>query len=265
MSKPLVSIVTPSLNQGRFLRQAIDSVLDSGYPHLEYLVVDGGSRDDSVEILRSYSDRLRWVSEKDDGQAEAINKGFALSQGSILGWLNADDAYLPGAIEAATLCFEGRPEVGLVYGEGCILDEDGVVEHAFDGIEPVCLWRLLHFLDYVLQPSAFFRRSFFEEVGGLDETLHFGLDWDLWIRLAAVSELLFVEEEWACSREYRETKTSVGGWRRLRELRRIASRHAGRSWTPGVRLYALDTLSKQLERRSLEPRPASPFSKTSNL
>lgn len=261
MSPPLVSIVTPSLNQGRFLRQAIDSVLSQAYPRLEYLVVDGGSEDDSLEILRSYGGRLRWLSEKDDGQAAAINKGFALSRGAILGWLNADDAYLPGAIDAAAKRFEDQPQLGLVYGKGRILDENGAFEGGFEGIESVCLWRLLNFLDYVLQPSAFFRRTFFEEVGGLDETLRFGLDWDLWIRLAAVSEPLFVEEEWACSREYGETKTSMGGWRRLRELRRIALRHTGRSWTPGVRLYTLDTLSKQLKKRlpDLLERPIDRF------
>ena len=246
---PLVTIVTPSLNQGRYLRAAIDSVLEQDYPRIEYLVVDGGSRDDSMDILASYGDRLTWVSEPDEGQAHAINKGFRRARGSILGWLNSDDTYEPGAITKVVETFESHPGIGLVYGNGSILDEAGDVVRGFDEIEPFSLWRLVHFLDYVLQPAAFFRRDAVLQVGLLDEHLEFGMDWDLWIRLAAHHEVLYLEEQLGFSRVYATTKTSTGGWRRIRELRRLASKHSGRFWTPGVQLYALDMLGERLGAR----------------
>lgn len=249
---PLVSVVTPSFNQGRFLRQAIDSVLEQDYPRVEYRVIDGGSTDETLEVLRSYGDRIAWTSEPDDGQADAIRKGFSRSRGEILAWLNADDVYLPGAIARAVLELEAPPRAGLVYGRGSILDEAGAETGLFLGIEPFCLWRLIHTLDYVLQPAAFFRRSAYEAAGGLDRDLCFAMDWDLWIRLAAVADVRFVNGVFAGSREYGDTKTASGGWRRIRELGRVARRHAGRTWTPGVRLYALDNLRRQL-RSALPP------------
>ncbi len=244
--RPLVTIVTPSLNQGRFLRAAIDSVLEQDYPRIEYLVFDGGSCDESLDILASYGDRLKWVCEADDGQSHAINKGFRQARGSILGWLNSDDIYAPGAITKVVETFASLPEVGLVYGNGSILDETGDVVGDFDEIEPFSLWRLVHCLDYILQPAAFFRRDAALEVGLLDERLEFAMDWDLWIRLAAHSDVFYLDENLGSSRVYSKTKTSTGGWRRIRELRRLASKHSGRFATPGVRLYALDTLSEQL-------------------
>lgn len=242
---PLVTIVTPSLNQGRYLPAAIDSVLDQDYPRIEYLVVDGGSSDDSLDILASYGDRLTWVSEPDGGQAHAINKGFRQARGSILGWLNSDDKYAPGAIAKVVETFESHPEIALLYGNGSILDDAGDVVRVFDEIEPFSLWRLVHFLDYVLQPAAFFRRNAVLQVGLLDERLEFGMDWDLWIRLAAHHDVLYLEEQLGFSRVYETTKTNAGGWRRIRELRQLANKHSGRFWTPGVQLYALDTLGKR--------------------
>ncbi|MCP3959533.1 MAG: glycosyltransferase [bacterium] len=244
--QPLVSIVTPSLNQGRFIGRTIDSVLAQSYPHVEYLVVDGGSTDDTLDVLRSYGDRVVWTSGPDAGQSDAIDRGFKRSRGAVLAWLNADDVYLPGAVERAVEELSRHPEAGLVYGRGVILDEAGAETGPFAGIEPFCLWRLLHVLDYVLQPAAFFRRVAYEAAGGLDRDLHYAMDWDLWIRLAAIADVVFVDSVLAGSREYGDTKTATGGWRRIRELRGLMRRHAGRAWTPGVRLYALDTLRRQL-------------------
>ncbi len=243
---PRISIVTPSLNQGRFIREAIQSVLSQGYPHLEYRVVDGGSTDGTLEVLRSYGQQLTWTSEPDAGQSDAIVKGFARSNGEILGWLNADDVLAPGAVERAALELERSPEVGLVYGRGVILDERGAETGPFVEIEPFNLWRLLYTLDYVLQPAAFFRRSAYDQAGGLDPDLRWAMDWDLWLRLAGVAEVGFVDQVLAGSREWQKTKTATGGWRRIRELKDLVKRHTGRSWTPGVRLYALDTLRQQL-------------------
>ncbi len=243
---PLVSIVTPSLDQGRFIRQAIRGVLAQSYPRVEYLVMDGGSTDGTVELLRSYGDRLSWTSQRDAGQSDAIARGFARCRGEILAWLNADDVLAPGAVERAVREFQRAPEVGLIYGRGMILDEDGAETGPFAGTEPWNLWRLLHTLDYVLQPAAFFRRDAYERVGGLDRELCWAMDWDLWLKLAGVAEVRFVDHVLAGSREWGATKTATGGWRRIRELQAMVRRHAGRAWTPGVRLYALDTLRRRL-------------------
>lgn len=243
---PLVTVVTPTLNQGRFLRTAIESVLSQSYPGIEYLVLDGGSKDETVEILRSYGDRLRWVSEPDSGQTDAINKGFRMARGEIVGWLNADDAYVAGAVETAVRALTSNVDAGLVYGRGEILDDSGRVIGPFGEIEPFCLWRLLHFMDYILQPATFFRRSLVHEMGYLDEGLDFGMDWDLWIRLAARADVVFLDRILARSREHAATKTHTGGWRRIGELRRIARRHTGRPWTPGVQIYALAELRRTL-------------------
>lgn len=243
---PLISIVTPSLNQGRFIREAIDSVLSQDYPRIEYLVLDGGSTDGTLDVLRSYGKHLKWTSEPDDGQSDAIRQGFARSRGEILTWLNADDVLSPGAVKRAVLELERSQDIGLVYGRGVILDEDSKETGPFAGIEPFNLWRLLHTLDYVLQPAAFFRRSAYEAVGGLDPDLCWAMDWDLWIRLAGVSEVRFIDRVLAGSREWGSTKTSTGSWRRIRELKNLVKRHTDVTWTPGVRLYALDTLRRQL-------------------
>lgn len=238
-------MVTPSLNQGRFLRHAIDSVLAQTSVPVELLVMDGGSTDETLDVLATYGDRIRWVSEPDDGQSDAINKGFALCRGEILAWLNADDVYLPGAIERGVAELEHHPRADLVYGRGAILDAEGRETGPFAGIEPFNLWRLLHGLDYVLQPATFFRRAAFEAVGELDRDLHYAMDWDLWIRLAGHGEVRFIDQVLAGSREYGDTKTATGGWRRIRELARLVQRHTGRRFSPGVKLYALDTLRRQ--------------------
>ena len=243
-----VALVTPSLDQGAFLGAAIDSVLAQSYPDIDYLVVDGGSEDDSLEVLRSYGDRIRWISEPDRGQVDAIRKGFAEADGEVLGWLNADDLLEESAVEMAVEALGKAPEAGLVYGDGRLLDEAGRLLGPFAEIEPFSLWRLLYGLDYILQPAAFFRRSAYDAVGGLDSSLRWAMDWDLWIRLATVAEVEYLPREMARARVWAGTKTAGGGWRRQRELRSVARRHTGRAWTPGIRLYALDALRQQLAR-----------------
>ena len=258
---PTLSIVTPSYNQARFLPRAIESVLAQEPSPLEYWVMDGGSTDGSVEVLRSYGERLQSVSEPDRGQSHAINKGFARCTGDVIAWLNSDDTYLDGAFDAALRIFADRPDVVLVYGRGEILDAEDRPVGPFHGLEPFQLWRLLHGLDYILQPATFFRRSAFVELGGLDEDLHYAMDWDLWIRLASIGEVAFLDRPLACSREYADTKTSTGGLRRLRELGRLARRNTGTFWTPGIQLYGLDTAERWLRARAprLEKRLAPLF------
>jgi len=243
-----VGIVTPSLNQAPFIRSAIDSILSQTDEGVDHLVMDGGSTDGTVEILRSYGDRLRWVSEPDDGQSSAINRGLRMVEGDILTWVNSDDGLAPGAVKAARRAFSENQGAGLVYGRGGILDEYGRMVDAFVGFEPFSLWRLIHVLDFVLQPASFFSREAVADIGWIREDLHYAMDWDLWIRLAAAAPVVQVDQILGFSREYPSTKTSSGGWGRINELTSIAQEHAGQRWTPGTRLYALETLLQKLRR-----------------
>ena len=139
--KPLVSVITPSYNQGQFIQATIESVLSQDYPNIEYIIVDGASTDLTAEVVKPYTNRLTWISEKDRGQSEAINKGFRMAKGGIVAWLNSDDIYLPGAISAAVAAFEQHPRTGAIYGEGFQIDKAGKVKSKFPFTEPFNLWK----------------------------------------------------------------------------------------------------------------------------
>src|SRR5579862_2592962 len=149
--RPLVTIVTPSYNQGRFIRATIESVLSQDYPNVEYIVMDGGSTDDTASIVTPYLDRLTFISESDRGQSHAINKGFALARGSIVAWLNSDDLFLPGAISRAVEAFRARPDAAAVYGKGYQIDETGGIKSEFPHTQHFDRWKLVYFSDYILQ------------------------------------------------------------------------------------------------------------------
>ena len=201
----LVSIITPSYNQALYLEQTIQSVLEQDYPRIEYIVVDGASTDDSFEIIKKYNDRLAyWISEKDSGQAEAINKGFARAKGEILAWLNSDDYYLPNTISAVVKCFEEYPEVVMVYGDMLAVDGDGQTIN-IQKYKQLSLQDLLCF-QIVGQPSVFFRRSALEKTGLLDISFHFMLDHHLWIRLAQQGRILHVPQVWSAARYHPQAK-----------------------------------------------------------
>lgn len=184
-SLPKLSIVTPSFNQGEFIEDTIVSVLDQNYPNLEYIIIDGGSSDNSVEIIRKYEKFLAyWVSEKDRGQSHAINKGFEQASGDIYSWLNSDDRLEPGALSAVVDAFKKYPETGVFVGHGRKVDRSGNTQYykkpdelTFEGI---CKW-----MDggNFMQPSCFFRRSAWEKAGPLNENVHIALDVDLWLRM----------------------------------------------------------------------------------
>ena len=166
---PLVSIVTPSFNHGEFIEDTILSVLRQGYPNLEYLVMDGKSTDGTVDILRKYEAQgLKWVSERDAGQSAAINKGFSMCRGEILAWLNSDDTYMPGAVQKAVDAFLQHPEAGVVYGNVNIISRSGDYSGPGTFVEPFNAHRFLDGVNFISQPAAFFRRSAFFEVQGLD-------------------------------------------------------------------------------------------------
>lgn len=238
---PLVSIVTPSLNQGRFIEATIRSVLSQQYPRIEYIVVDGGSTDSTLDVLRRYDGRLRWISEPDRGQSDAINKGFRMARGQILAWLNSDDTYLPGAVSGAVEHFSQHPECGMVYGEGYLIDEGGGVIRRFPATEPFNLWKLVHVIDYILQQTAFFRREVLEAVGYLDERLNWGMDWDLFIRIGKRFRVDYLPLQMANLREYPTAKTFAGGRTRFRELVGLMRRHGSRRFPPAYLTYGIDT------------------------
>jgi glycosyltransferase involved in cell wall biosynthesis len=201
----LVSIVTPSYNQAPYIEQTIQSVLGQEYPDIEYIVVDGGSTDNSFEIIRKYSHRLAyWISERDSGQAEAINKGFSRANGEILAWLNSDDYYLPDTISTVVQCFEEHPEVVMVYGDMLAVDGDGQTINV-QKFKQLSLEDLLCF-QIVGQPSVFFRRSAFAKTGPLETTFHFMLDHHLWIRLAQQGRILHVPQVLSAARYHPAAK-----------------------------------------------------------
>ena len=201
----LVSIITPSYNQALYLEQTIQSVLEQDYPRIEYIVVDGASTDDSFEIIKKYNDRLAyWISEKDSGQAEAINKGFARAKGEILGWLNSDDYYLPNTISAVVKCFEESPDAVMLYGDMLAVNDKGqtlnILKYKQLSLEDLLCFQIIG------QPSVFFRRSALEKTGWLEPSFHFMLDHHLWIRLAQQGRILHVPQVWSAARYHPQAK-----------------------------------------------------------
>ena len=201
----LVSIITPSYNQAPYLEQTIQSVLKQDYPHIEYIVVDGGSTDSSIEVIKKYADRLAyWISERDSGQAEAINKGFARANGEIVAWLNSDDYYMLNTISVAVRCFEQNPDVVMVYGDMLAVDGDGqtinVLKYKQLSLEDLLCFQIIG------QPSVFFRRSALEKIGLLEPSFHFMLDHHLWIRLAQQGRILHIPQVWSAARYHPQAK-----------------------------------------------------------
>jgi glycosyltransferase involved in cell wall biosynthesis len=241
-NQPLVSIITPSYNQGRFIEATIQSVLNQDYGNIEYIIIDGGSTDNTLEILRKYEDRLTWISEPDHGQSDAINKGFKRARGTILAWLNSDDVYEPGAIRAAVEYFKKHDDVALLYGEGDIIDEHGKKLRRFGATQPFDLWTLIYIWDYIMQPTTFFKREALQEVGYLDENLNWCMDWDLWIKIAKRFKVGYMDRVLASSREYADTKTSTGGWKRFREIVAVMRKHGRMKYPPGYFLYGTSTM-----------------------
>jgi glycosyltransferase involved in cell wall biosynthesis len=225
---PAISLVTPSLNQGKFLRATIESVLSQDYPALDYAVQDGGSTDGTLAILGGYEGRVTWVSEKDRGQADAINRGLRRARGEVLGYLNSDDVLTPGALRAVGEAFAAHPEALFVWGRATYVDGDGrPVGPCL--VDPDALRRLDESC-FLSQPAAFFRRKVWEEVGEFDETLHHTMDYDYWLRIAArfgPACGLFLDRELAGARLHGEAKTVAGWDRALDEIFDLVRRRAG--------------------------------------
>ena len=229
---PQLSIVTPSLNQGAFIREAIDSVRDQNYLNCEHIIVDGGSTDSTVAMLHeisraSSSTAVRWSSETDRGQAHALNKGFAQARGEIIGWLNSDDRYRACAFRKVAAIFEQHPQVDLVYGDYTLMDVHGRVQRVRREISFSRFILLYHRVLYIPTTAMFFRRRILDEGNLLDERLHYALDFDFLVRLAARGyRFLHIRELLADFRLHDASKTCSTPHKQLHEHNRIVRHHS---------------------------------------
>jgi glycosyltransferase involved in cell wall biosynthesis len=238
MSSPKVSIITPSFNQAKFLRRTIESVLTQGYPNIEYIIIDGGSTDGSLEIIKSYESQLAyWESIPDQGQTDAINKGFARATGKYLAWLNSDDVYQPGAISEAAAYLENHPDVGMVYGDCLFIDAQDRRIGDFPAAQ-TDYDHLRRGYVHIPQQSSFFRTDLWRKVGPLDPSFYFAMDYDLWVRLANEAPLVYLPGHvWAGFRLHGDAKTIAADSRCWPEMLRVHYREGGSRLSPIVIKY----------------------------
>lgn len=223
-----MSIVTPSYNQAQFLEETILSVLSQDYPNLEYIIIDGGSADGSVDIIRKYEDRLAyWVSEADEGQSDAINKGWRRASGEILAWLNSDDTYVPGAVRAVVQYFKSHPQVDMVYGYLNWIDESGEVTWTTEPSTTFDLNRLIYSTFFVPQPTVFFRKHVVDKIGMLDTSLHYCMDCDLWHRIGMNFTVRGIPALMANFRTHSASKTHAVSLEFVMDRYRVAQRYGG--------------------------------------
>lgn len=229
VNNPLVSIVTPSYNQAPYLESALRSVFDQQYPNIEYIVIDGSSSDGSSEIIKRYAGKLSfWVSEPDQGQTDAINKGFAKATGKYLAWLNADDRLYPSAVGEAVDFLEEHPAVGMVYGDADYIDSLDRIVGRFPAAQTDYA-ALRRGYVHIPQQAAFWRYELWQQVGPLDPDFTFAMDYDLWVRLATVSQFKYLPRRWAQFRLHADSKTSKNDRIAWDEMLKVHFREGG-SW-----------------------------------
>lgn len=247
---PLISIITPSFNQGQFLPETIESVLSQeGDFTIDYIIVDGGSTDNSVAVIRQYEALLQqgewpvkcrginycWVSEKDKGQTDALLKGFRLAKGELFAWLNSDDTYLQGALQTVAGFFRDNPDTGLLYGDASYCDTEGAIIGSYRTEE--FEYDKLAWFNFICQPATFFRKEAFKAVGGLDESLHFAMDFDLWIRIGKRFPCSYLPGVLATYRLHETSKTIRAEtlFANSEEALRLAIKYF--HWAPLTRIY----------------------------
>ena len=247
--RPLVSIITPSFNQARYIEATIRSVLGQDYPRIEYIIVDGGSTDGTVDVIKKYEGKGEvtpslawWVSEKDKGQTDAINKGFARAKGEILAWINSDDTYEPGAISAAVKYLQEHPEVGMVYADCNFINEEGNMIGKFGSAQTD--YRLLRQgYVHIPQQTMFFRADLWKQVGPLDPSFYFAMDYDLWTRIASRSQIKYLPgQTWANFRLHTSGKTIAADDRCWPEMVRVHYRDGGSFFSLIVAKYYIRKL-----------------------
>lgn len=217
---PLVSIITPSFNKGPYIEETILSVRNQTYKTIEHIVIDAGSTDETISILEKYNADLKWISEPDRGQSDAINKGWRMAKGAIIAYLNADDTYLPDAVESAVVFFEKNPDVSMLYGDGIITDENGKNPRTIRSGE-FNVKALVFCRDTIFQPSVFLRREVFDTIGDVDADLHLAMDLDYWLRTALVYRIGYLPEPLSVAKIYHDAKSSALMFRYVNEYEHI--------------------------------------------
>jgi glycosyltransferase involved in cell wall biosynthesis len=237
---PLVSIITPSFNQAQFLEKTIRSVLEQDYPRIEYIIVDGGSTDGSVDVIKKYEDKIAWwVSEQDKGQTDAINKGFNRATGEIFAWLNSDDTYNPQAVGQAVKYLIENRDVAMVYADCNFINEDNKVIGKFNSAQ-TDYRRLREGYVHIPQQTMFFRAKYWQELGPLDPSFYFAMDYDLWTRIASKAPIKYLAgQTWANFRIHTTSKTNVADERGWQEMLRVHYRDGGSFFSPIVAKYYL--------------------------
>ncbi len=239
----LVSIVTPSYNQAAYLGKTIQSVLNQTYRDIEYFVMDGGSQDGSLDVIHKYADRLKgWVSEKDRGQTDAINKGFARANGEILAWINSDDTYEPDAVASAVEYLTSHPDVGLVYADAKFINENDKVIGTFPAAQ-TSYTKLRQGYVHIPQQAAFFRASLWKQVAPLDPSFYFAMDYDLWVRIAKLAPVVYTPGYWANFRLHGDAKTINADDRCWPEMLKVHYRDGGSFFSQIVFKYYLRILA----------------------
>jgi len=238
-SLPLLTIITPSYNQGQFIEETIRSILDQNYPNLEHLVMDGGSTDNTIEVLKNFP-HIVWVSEKDHGQTHAVNKGLQRARGEIVGWLNSDDTFLPGAFEAVSHKFASEPDCYVAYGDYHAIDAGGKILYSTKGFcgtyEEMIRW-----WDYtyaIHQPTVFVRKEVIRKVGLLDESFNYTMDHEWWFRIARYYQFKHIPHYIATYRMHRDAKSYAPLEKYVYpELLRASKKHWGSIWGRKYWLY----------------------------
>jgi len=248
LDNPRISIVTPSYNQSKYLEQTILSVLGQQYPDLEYIIIDGGSTDDSIKIIEKYEDKLSyWVSEPDNGQAHAINKGFKRATGHILAWLNSDDYYLPGILFKIAESIKQSTGPMLIYG-GCIhLKEKST--NSFALMPTNVSHKTLLFSDPLIQPSTFWTRKLWDLTGSLNEKLHYVFDWEWYIRASKHCDWVAVVDYLSVYRKHEQQKSGTGGSKRNCEILDLLKKYSENEWYVIYKNLILNGRGEKIKRR----------------
>jgi glycosyltransferase involved in cell wall biosynthesis len=206
MKERMISVVTPSLNQTEYIERTILSVINQSYAPFEHIVIDGGSNDGTIEILEKYR-HLIWTSEKDRGQAHAVNKGFRLAKGDIIGWLNSDDVYTPGTFKKVNAVFQERPDIDMVFSHCLWIDKDDNIIRFLEGRNPA-RFPVLNHPCYIPQPTVFLRRKVLDKTGYLNEAYSYVMDFDFWRRISKNHKILFIRDIFASFRYHNASKTA---------------------------------------------------------
>jgi glycosyltransferase involved in cell wall biosynthesis len=239
---PRISVVTVSYNQAEFIEDNIKSVIKQNYPNVEHVVIDAGSTDGTLEILKKYDKYLNWTSEPDNGQSNGLNKGFKKTTGEIISWINSDDNLASGSLHKIADFFQKNPDEIAVIGDQAIIDEQGDLLHVIKS-RAYDFDYLLNHAKGITQNSTFFKRDVFEKIGYLDESLDYAMDRDLFIRIASIKNMPYISETLSEFRMQPNAKTAEGSYKFAKELLKIRKKYGGKFMSPAGKndLYIIFT------------------------